>query len=444
MNPPISVTLIVRGGTILTMAQAPQIIEDGAIAIRNDTIVALGGSQDILSAYQAEQEIDAHDCLIIPGLINAHSHIPMTYFRGLADDLPLDKWLQDYIWPMEARLLTPEFVYHAALHGAAEMLANGITLTKDMYFHGGEIAKALTETGLRGMIGEAVVDFNLAAKGGISAIGRHALEMRNAFADNPLVDFTLSPHSIYACAQEVLEQCAFIAREHDFLVQLHLSETAREVADCLSQHQLKPVDYLRQLGLLDNRLIIAHGIWVDEAEMQLLAQHHTAVAICTESNLKLAAGIAPLKNYFKHNICCCLATDGVASNNNLDLFGEMDMTAKLHKAINADPTFLPAYQVLKMTTLEAARALHRDAELGSLEIGKKADLVVLDTASVNAQPYYDPYSLVVYSLTSQAVRDVIINGKTVYRNRIHQTVDTAELIARAKAYRIQIKEAIQL
>jgi 5-methylthioadenosine/S-adenosylhomocysteine deaminase len=294
------------------------------------------------------------------------------------------------------------------------------------------------------MIGDAIMDFKLVETGGIEQIGKYTVQMEKAYKTNPLINFTISPHAIYTCSTRTLEKCVSMALDNDLLVQTHLSETEREVKDSLTAFGKLPIRYLKDIGMLKTKLVIAHGIWVTEKEMEILAEYDTSVAICTESNLKLAAGIAPLKNYFKHKVRCCFATDGVASNNNLDLLAEMDFTAKLHKMINHDPTFLPAEQVLAMATVEAARALHRYDELGSLETGKKADLVVLDCNSVEGQPMHNPYSQVVYALGGRAVRDVIINGEIVLRNKKLTKVDELEIIATAKEYAKLIQRELYL
>ncbi len=428
------VSLIITDATILTMDENNTVLENAALAIAEDMIVALDATEKIINEYSAAQVLNATDCILIPGLINAHSHIPMAYFKGLADDLPLDVWLQEYIWPLENKLLTPEFVYDASLHGAAEMIKNGITLTNDMYFHGEETAKALTKTGMRGMLGEAMVDFKLSPEGGTESIGNHAVNMQKAFADNPLIDFTIAPHSIYACSAKTLRRCAEKALENDLTLHIHLSESEKEVVDCLRQNGMRPVHYLQQLGLLDTRLVIAHGIWIEESEMRTLAKHDNSVILCIESNLKLSNGFTPIKKYLEHGVRLCFGTDSVASNNNLNLLEEMDFTAKLHKVINNDPTFLPAEQVLRMATIEAAKALGKKDELGSLEIGKKADIVILDTSSVEAQPLYNSFSHLVYVLNGKAIRDVLINGKLVLQSGKLSQIDEPELIAKARQY----------
>ncbi|MDP2173121.1 MAG: amidohydrolase family protein [Candidatus Cloacimonadaceae bacterium] len=429
----ITYDILIRGGTILTMDDAMQVLEGFEIAILNGKIVALqteGNSQT-----SAAQIIDARGCIVIPGLINAHSHLPMTYFRGLADDLPLNIWLNEYIWPLEAKLLKRDFIFDAALHGASEMIKNGITMTHDMYFDMPAIADACSKAGLRALIGEAIIELGDVSDDSLNFIGSKMIEQKAAYSSNPLIDFNLSPHAIYTCSRKTLERCAEVALQNDILLHMHLSESDTEVDNCIKQNGLRPVHYLKEIGFLDCRNIFAHGILINEEEMEILAQSHSSIAICTESNLKLCSGIAPLKAYHDHGINTCFATDGVASNNNLDLLAEMDITAKLHKTVNNDPAFLPAAETLKMATRNAARALGVFDKRGSIEIGKDADITILALDELNSQPIYNPYSHVVYALGARAVRDVIINGKAVLRDRKLVNVDESELIATAKRYK---------
>ncbi|MDY0151507.1 MAG: amidohydrolase family protein, partial [Candidatus Cloacimonas sp.] len=284
-----SFDVVIEGGTIVTMDAAYQVLEDHCIGLKNGKIEAI--FPRAATAYTTDKRIDGRDCLIIPGLINAHSHLAMTYFRGLADDLPLEKWLHEFIWPLEAKLLQPQFVYDASLHGAAEMIKNGISLTSDMYFHMSSIADACSQAGLRVIIGEALIDHQLSKTDGKTAIGDKIKQMKVAYQGNPLIDFSLAPHAIYTCSQETLQKCAEVAMEHGFLVHMHLSETKEEALNCLKEHGKLPVEYLQELGLLNTRIVLAHGIWMEDSELELLAASgKSSVAICTESNLKLTAG----------------------------------------------------------------------------------------------------------------------------------------------------------
>ncbi len=442
---PAKISLLVKRALILTMDPQRQVIADGAVAIDQDRIVAVGNTPRLAKAYRAEREIDASGCIVIPGLINAHTHLPMSYFKGVADDLPLQEWLNQHIWPLEQKFILngqtpdPDFIYDASLHGAAELIRNGVTLANDMYFGGDAIARAVTKAGLRCLIGEPILDNGNGKKQDLSRIGQSSLRLAEQYRDNPLLDFTLAPHAIYTSSREALERCAELALQTGLRVHMHVSETPWEVEECRRRFRKKPIFYLQDTGLLDTRLILAHGIYVDKDEMCLLESNHVSVVICTESNLKLASGFAPIKSYLYCQVHLCFGTDGVASNNNLDLLSELDFTAKLHKALNNDPTFLPAEQILRLATLRAAQAIGLERELGSLEPGKLADLVILDCNSPEAQPLHNPYSQVVYTLGGRAVRDVIINGRTVLENKKLLTLDEAELIDKARYYACLIR-----
>ncbi len=435
--------LIITNATILTMDSGHTVIEDGALAVLDGKIAALDKTSNIRNRFTSLHFLDAKGCLVIPGLINAHTHIPMSYFKGLADDLPLDQWLQGFIWPLEKRLVDFGLVYDSTLHGAAELIKNGVTFANDMYFQGDAMAKALIQAGLRCIIGEPVIATEEHGNPSLAEIGAFVVERNLVYKDNPLLSFALAPHSIYACSQAALERVAHIAVEHDLLVHMHLAETDKEASDCHKLHGKLPVHYLSGLGLLKAKLVMAHGIHVEAAEMDILAEHNASIAICTESNLKLGNGFAPIKDYLDKGVNLCFATDGVASNNNLDLLAELDMTAKVHKALAKDPTFLPAEQMLQMATMGAAKALYMDKELGSLEPGKRADLAILDCSTIEAQPLYNPYSQVIYALGGRAVRDVVINGKIVLRDKQLTTLDEKELLDKAKHYKKLILQELK-
>ena len=430
--------LIIRGGTILGLDAHRSILEDHDILISGNKIEAILPS----GSHQAEalRMIDASDCIVLPGLINSHTHLPMTYFRGLADDLALEKWLGDYIWPLEGKLINHQFVFDATLHGAAEMIQSGICRANDMYFQMNAIAEACLQAGIRCQISEALIDHQDKAEKPV--IGSKVMELREKYQGEQLVDFSLAPHAIYTCGEETLRSVARFAKEHDILVHMHLSETAFEVENCLTLHGMRPVHYLKATGILDCRCVFAHGVWVDESEMELLAAASASIAICTESNLKLASGIAPIALYQKHGVNLCLATDGVASNNNLDLWSEMDITAKLHKAINQDPSILPALQLVEMATVNAAQALGISTQAGSLEAGRLADIAIVDTLNLQSQPIFNPYSHLVYAMGTHSVRDVIINGKLVLDSRKLITVDEVALIKTAREYRNLVQKEL--
>jgi len=430
--------LIIKNGLIVTVNCDMDIIENGAIAISGSKIIAINKTDLILQLYSSEKILDASNKLVIPGLINAHTHLPMTYFRGLADDLPLMEWLQEHIWPTEAKFLDPEFVYHASLHGAAEMIRGGTTFFNDMYFFGFDIARAASEAGLRGIVGEGVLDFPFAGTG-VDETLEYVKASYNKLQNNELIDFTVAPHAIYTCGKENLMKSFNFAKENDMLLHIHVSETEQEVKDSLKNFGKRPVEYLNDIGFLDHKTIFAHGVWINKKEMNILKEKNIGVVVCTESNLKLASGITPVKDYLQHNITICLGTDGVSSNNDLDMFSEMDFTAKLHKVFNQDPTLLPAEKVFKMVTIDAAKALFKDDLIGSLETGKLADIVLIGIDDLESLPMYNVYSHLIYTAKNSSVKDVIINGKLVMEERKLLNLNEEELIDRAKEYYRKIK-----
>lgn len=437
-----NVDIIIKNGYLVTMDDKLTELGNGAVAIKENLIVAIGKTEDILSRYKSVTTVDATNKIVMPGLINTHTHIPMTFFRGLADDLELHDWLNNYIWPTESHFVTPPFVYDASLVGTAELIKNGITLFNDMYYHGEETAKAASKLGIRAIIGEGIIDFPIAGYQKPQEMIDYILKKNEKFADNELIDFAVSPHSIYTCSADTLKQALKTAQRHNLMLHIHVSETEKELKDSLSQFGCRPVEYLNKLGFFDLPVLIAHGVWIDENERKIMRQNNVAVSINTESNLKLASGFAPIKEYLEDDITVCMGTDGVASNNNLSLLEEMDITAKVHKAINRDPTVVPAIEVVKMCTSSAAKAIGKDRVLGSLEAGKLADIICLDNDDIDSYPMYNVYSHLVYTLSGKAVNTVFIDGKMVMKDRVLQTVSETDLHRLASSYQSKIEEFV--
>jgi 5-methylthioadenosine/S-adenosylhomocysteine deaminase len=431
---------IIKGGTIVCMDRDFRVLEDHFILVKDSKIDAILPIS-AMKAYKAKHVTDASHCLVIPGLINAHSHLPMTYLRGLADDLPLDKWLGEYIWPLEARLIDEEFVYHASLHGAAEMLKNGISYTNDMYFHSDKIVQAASRAGMRVQVSSAIIEREEGMDYAEIMAKMHSLV--DFCADYPLADCSLAPHAIYTCSEKLLKTCAEYAQRYDWTLHTHLSETRSELEDCLKHHGKRPLNYLADLGFLETRCLFAHGVWLSGEELKLLEGKDCGIAICTDSNLKLASGFAPLKGILEHNVPFALGTDGVASNNNLDLLDELSTTAKLHKSINQDPEFLPAREAFAHVTIEAARALGKADTLGSLEPGKAADICIINTRDLQSSPIYNPYSQLVYALSSHQIRDLMVAGSFALKDYALQNLEEEELLARAEHYKQKIVKEIR-
>ena len=422
---------------IVTMNTQWDEYPQGALAFAGGNVLAVSQRQGILAQFPAATVLDGKGKLLLPGFINAHTHVAMAYFKGLADDLVLQTWLQEHIWPAEAKFLGTEFVHHATLQGAAEMLRGGTTTFHDMYFYEPATARACAETGIRGVLGEGILSMPVHGHHGAEDTIAYTLEQARLHAGDPLVRFELAPHAIYTCTEDDLRKVAAAAREHNLRVHIHLSETEQELTDCLRQHSKRPVQYLQELGLLGPHVMLAHGVWVDDEEAAILAETGTAVAICTRSNLKLASGFAPVHSYVKHGVKLCLGTDSVASNNTLSMFSEMSLLARLHKTLTQDPTFLPAREVVAMCTRHAAEAMQR-SNIGVLEPGRSADFSLLRLDDVSSMPVYDVYSHIVYALEASAVQDVFVQGEPVLRDGHLTRVDEAELLRRAQHYRREV------
>jgi len=429
------IDIFIKNGLILEFDKKPEI---NSIAISNGKILEIGN--DLEQKYDAEQIINATDKIVIPGFVNTHSHVAMSYFKGLADDLPLQEWLSKHIWPVEAKFLSEEFVEDAALHGCAEMIKNGITTFSDMYFFGNQTARSAERIGIRAVLGEGVLDYPMANYQNADEIFAYIRKMHDKYKKCDLIDFAVAPHAIYTCGKENLIKAKDLAQELGILLHIHLSETEQEVQDCLKKIGLRPVEYLNSIGFFEGNVVAAHALWLDDNEQNILAKNNASIAINTSSNLKLTSGLTSFKSYLKHGINLCIGTDGVASNNNLSILQEISLLAKLQKALNNDPTFLPAKKMIQIATIGGAKALNKNDQIGSIEVGNKADIILIDINNIEAQPMYDPYSHLVYSLTSEQIEDVIINGKIVMKDRKLINVDERELIEKAKYYKKKIIE----
>jgi 5-methylthioadenosine/S-adenosylhomocysteine deaminase len=376
--------------------------------------------------------MDASGRLIMPGLINAHTHAPMTLFRGIADDLPLETWLYKYIWPAEAKWLSPDFVRLGTQLAAAEMIRSGTILFCDMYFFEDDIAEACKEAGIRVVIGEALVDFPTANCKTPEDQLKYTEYLLSQWHNDSLVIPSVQPHSPYAASAELMQRAKALADEYGVPYLLHVSETRSEVQESMEKYGRTPVARLADLGLLGPSTVAIHGVHLTDEDIELLAQYDVGVVHCPESQLKLASGFTPVPKLLEAGVKVGLGTDGAASNNDLDMFGEMGTAARVHKVMAGDPTVVHARQALSMATLEAARVLGLEKRLGSLEVGKRADLIVLDLDVPHMVPVYDITSHLVYAAHSGDVRTVIIDGRVVMRDRELLTLDEGEIFARAR------------
>lgn len=427
------IDILIKNGLIIEFKKEPEI---ASLAIANSKILEIG--KELEQKYNAKHIIDATDKIVMPGFVNTHSHVAMSYFKGLADDLPLQEWLSKHIWPVEGKFLSAEFVKDAALHGCAEMIKNGITTFSDMYFFGDQTAISAEKIGIRAVLGEGVLDYPVANYKNADEIFDYIRKMHDKYKKSELIDFAVAPHAIYTCGKENLIKAKDLAQELGLLLHIHLSETKQEVNDCIKKTDLRPVEYLDSIDFFEGNVVVAHAIWLDENEQKILAKSNSSIAINTSSNLKLASGITSFKSYIKHGVNLSIGTDGVAANNNLSFLQEISLMAKLQKTLNDDPTIFPAKEMIQIATIGGAKALNKNDQIGSIEVGKKADIILIDTNNIEAQPMYDPYSHLVYSLTSEQIKDVIINGKIVMKDRQLINVDEKELIEKAKYHQKRI------
>lgn len=434
--------LLISGGTVVTMDAQKRVIEDGAVAVRGDSIVAVGSRAEVEAQFEPTKTIDARGTLVLPGLINGHAHAAMSLFRGIADDLALDEWLHKYIFPAEARNVTEDFVTWGTRLGVLEMLRGGITTYADMYYFEDAVARATKEAGMRGILGETVIDFPAPDNKTLAQTFQYTQEYINHWKGDALITPAVAPHSIYTCSEKTLEDAAALARRNGVPILIHIAEAPFELQQSREKNGATPVAYLQRIGLLGPDVVGAHCVWVNQADIATLTHFGVGCINNPSSNMKTAAGVMPVIEMLAAGEAIGLATDGAASNNNLDLFEEMDLAAKLQKITRMDPRALPAEQVVEMATIGGARAIHLDKQIGSLEPGKKADLVLVDTTAPHATPMYNVYSELVYALKATDVRTVIIAGKMVMEDRRMLTLNEPEILAKAQEYKKKISASL--
>jgi 5-methylthioadenosine/S-adenosylhomocysteine deaminase len=437
------VDLLVSGGTVVTMDRERRVFEDGAVAVRGGRVVAVGRRAELARRYAAAQVIDAAGRAVIPGLINGHTHVPMVLFRGLADDLDLNEWLTKYIFPAEARNVTEEFVRVGTRLGLAEMIRGGTTTYCDMYYFEDAIAEETARAGVRGLLGETVIDFPVADNKTWAEAMRYSEGYLRKWRGHPLVTPAVAPHAPYTVSEEHLREVRKLSDALNAAVVIHVAETRKEVEDVSQQRGARPVEYLARIGFLSPRTVAAHTVHITDAEIGLLKQHGVGSVHNPESNMKLASGVAPVPAMLRAGVALGLGTDGAASNNDLSMWEAMDAAAKLHKLSSNDPRVVPAEDALAMATINGARALHMERDIGSLEAGKRADLVVVDLDELHQTPRYNIYSHLVYATKAGDVRTVVIEGRVVMRDRRLLTLDEALVKRQARDYRARIERSLR-
>ncbi|MCF8055875.1 MAG: amidohydrolase [Desulfocapsa sp.] len=423
--------LILSGSYLLPGSQQKELIADGAAAITGDTITAIGPKDQILADYHTNKHIHTEHGLIMPGLINTHTHAAMACFRGLADDLPLMTWLEEHIFPVEARW-TPEMIYQCTLLSLAEMIKSGTTSFCDMYLFSKEVARATETSGIRAWIGEVLYDFPSPCYGELENGFSYVEQLFTHYKKHPLITITADPHAVYTCSPELLVRLGKVAQDHDSLYVIHLSENEVEINTCRERYNCTPVQHLEQLGLLTPKTLAAHCVILDDEEIALLAKSDVKVSHCVESNMKLASGTAPVVKMLEAGLQVGIGTDGAASNNDVDMFGEMNSVAKVHKVKHMDPTAMNAEQTLHAATLGGAKTLGAEWQVGSLEAGKKADMIVLDMNQPHLTPLYNIPSQLVYAARGADVLHSVINGKVVMEGRVLQSLDEDRILAQMR------------
>lgn len=429
---------------VVTMDAEHHLIDDGAVAIRGERIVGVGKRADLEKQFQARHRLDRPEALLMPGLINTHTHAAMSLLRGIADDLRLQDWLEKYIFPAEAKNVTPDFVLWGTRLACLEMMLSGTTTFVDMYYFEDRVAEATKEAGLRGVLGETILKF----KSPDAATPKDALAFTEKFLQrykgDALIVAAPAPHAIYTNDDATLRATRMLADKYQAPLLIHLSETKKENDDSVQTRGMTPTHLLDVLGVLDGPTIAAHGIWLDDADMKILKAHGTGIAHCPSSNMKLASGVAPVVKLLSLGIPVGVGTDGPAgSNNDFDLMEEMNLAANLQKVTTGDPTVLNAEQAIAMATILGARVVGLEKEIGSLEAGKRADLIALRLDRPHAVPLYNVYSQIVYALKGSDIQDVVVNGKPIVRDGRSLTLNETLVLSKAKEYGAKVAASLK-
>jgi len=436
------VSLVITGGDVVTMDASRRIVSPGAVVVDGPDIVAVGSPEDIARQFAASEMIDATGHVVLPGLVNTHTHAPMVMYRGLADDLALMDWLQKYIFPAEARTVSPEMVRVGTRLAALEMIQSGTTTFADMYYFEEEVARAAKAAGLRGVLGETIIGFPVAdARTPADALRRTEAFM-NEFAGDELITAVPAPHSPYTVDEATLRAVRDLAARHKVPILIHLAETEDEVNIINERHKMTPTAWLESLGFLAPNVVAAHGVWLTDDDIAIIKRTGASISHNPESNMKLASGVAPVPKYLAAGVTVGLGTDGAASNNDLDMFEAMRQAAFLHKLSSRDPRAVPAAAALEMATIGGARALGLDRKIGSLEAGKRADLIVVAMNGARQTPMYNPVSHLVYVSHGDDVRTTVVNGRVLMRDRRMRTLDEQVILADARALAKSVKAAV--
>ncbi len=440
---PAAVSLVIANGIVVTVDGTRRILNPGSVAINGADIVAVDTPAAIAVRFKAAQTIDATGKVVMPGLINTHTHAAMVMYRGLGNDLSLMDWLQKYIFPAEGKTVTPEFVRVGTRLALLEMIQSGTTTYCDMYYFEEEVARVTKAAGMRGVLGQTVIEFPVPdAKTPADALKRSEAFAKE-FANDDLITPSLAPHSVYTLDAKTLTATSELAKRLNIPIQIHLAETSAEIGMSQERHKMRPVAVLDSLKFWAPVTIGAHGVWIDAAEIALLKQRNIGISNNPESNMKLASGTAPVVAYRKAGVNVGIGTDGAASNNDLDMFEAMRQAAFQQKLATMDPTAISAPEALEMATIGGARVIGQQARIGSLEPGKRADLIIVGMSKPRQQPLFDPISQIVYASRGDDVETTIVNGKVLMRDRIMLTLDEARVIGEARKAADLVRKAVQ-
>ncbi|UVW34500.1 TRZ/ATZ family hydrolase [SAR92 clade bacterium H455] len=435
---PIKIDLLINSRWIIPVVPENRVFENCALAIDQQKIVGIYPQAEAQTKFDALSVVDLADHILMPGLVNAHGHAAMSLLRGYADDLPLQPWLEEHIWPVEARVLSAEFVADGTNLAMAEMIKTGTTCFADMYFFADTVAEQVQRSGMRSQIGFTVFDFPTAGGKDPDDYIHKGLQLRDTYKGDGLIKIACAPHAPYTVGNETMRRVATYANELDMAVHIHCHETAQEVADSLKLYGCRPLQRLDDLGVLLPQTQLVHMTQIDDEDIRLIQDNNCHVVHCPESNLKLASGFCPVAKLISTGINVAIGTDGAASNNDLDLFGELKTAALLAKAVAEDAAVLDAHAALRMATINGAKALGWDDQIGSLETGKSADMIAVEISSLSQKPLYNPASQLVYSNAGSQVTHSWVAGKALLRERSLVTLDEENLIRRADAWRNQI------
>jgi len=440
---PTAVSLVVIGKTVITENDSHQRFSPGAVAINGNAIVAVDTPSAIAEKYRAADTIDVPNDVVLPGLINTHTHAPMVMYRGLADDLALMDWLTKYIFPAEAKTVSPDMVRIGTRLAALEMIESGTTTYTDMYYFEEEIAKTTREAGLRGVLGNTIIQFPAPdARTPKDGLARTEAFIK-AFKDDPLITPAVAPHALYTNDRSTLVASVELARRYHVPVIIHLAETEDELKDAQVKYGVTPTAYLESIGFWGPMTIAAHGVWVNDEDIGILKRRGVGISHNPESNMKLASGAAPVVQYLAAGVALGLGTDGAASNNDLDMFEAMRQASFLAKHVTHDPRTLPASTALDLATIGGARVLGMERQIGSLEPGKRADLITVSMSAARQTPAYDPVSHLVYVTRGDDVRTTVVNGKILMRDRVVKTLNAAAVIGDANALAEKVRQAVR-